>query len=291
MAHAEGPEQEKLTFWQRFALREVRRAAGRSGDEPMSSEDWAAEYRVSNSPVARAMRRFLMSLPSSPRCGRCGAPFAGVGSRIVRPLGYRPSRKNPTICAVCVETSPPGGMKMHTGVLFADIRGFTAHSEGEDPEELSVMLRRFYRCAEDVLFPEAIIDKVIGDEVMALYLPEVQLQIDQGEVGSLMLDHARDLMRAVGYGSGEGPFLQLGIGVDMGEAFVGNIGERALYDFTAVGDVVNTASRLQGEARGGEIVVSQRVAEQLPTPVGSREELTLKGKDEPQTAYRIQVGA
>jgi adenylate cyclase len=77
----------------------------------------------------------------------------------------------------------------------------------------------------------------------------------------------------------------------MGEAFVGNIGERALYDFTAVGDVVNTASRLQGEARGGEIVVSQRVAEQLPTPVGSREELTLKGKDEPQTAYRIQVGA
>ena len=64
-----------------------------------------------------------------------------------------------------------------------------------------------------------------------------------------MLEHARELLRAVGYGSAEGPFVEMGVGIDFGEAFVGNIGERALYDFTAVGDVVNTASRLQGEAR------------------------------------------
>ena len=51
----------------------------------------------------------------------------------------------------------------------------------------------------------------------------------------------------------------MGIGLDVGEAFVGNIGERALYDFTAVGDVVNTASRLQGQAAAGEIVLSERV--------------------------------
>ncbi len=63
---------------------------------------------------------------------------------------------------------------MLTGVLFADLRGFTASSEGADPEEVSQVLRRFYRCAEDVLFPDAIIDKLIGDEVMALYLPDVR---------------------------------------------------------------------------------------------------------------------
>ena len=79
----------------------------------------------------------------------------------------------------------------------------------------------------------------------------------------------------------------MGIGLDFGEAFVGNIGERALYDFTAVGDVVNTASRLQGQAAGGEIVLSDRVAEGLPEPAGAREELTLKGKSEPQVAYRV----
>ena len=75
--------------------------------------------------------------------------------------------------------------------------------------------------------------------------------------------------------------------MDFGEAFVGNIGERALYDFTAVGDVVNTASRLQAQAVGGEIVLSERVAAGLPEPPGSREELTLKGKSEPQVAYRV----
>jgi adenylate cyclase len=102
-----------------------------------------------------------------------------------------------------------------------------------------------------------------------------------------MLEHGRGLLRAVGYGTPAGPFAELGVGIDFGEAFVGNIGQRALYDFTAVGDVVNTASRLQGAAGGGEIVFSQRVADGLPDGVGSRVELTLKGKGERQTAYRV----
>ena len=82
----------------------------------------------------------------------------------------------------------------------------------------------------------------------------------------------------------------MGVGLDFGEAFVGNIGQRALYDFTAIGDVVNTASRLQGQAAGGEIVLSDRVARGLPAGTGVREELMLKGKAEPQVAYRVRVG-
>jgi adenylate cyclase len=216
----------------------------------------------------------------------CSAPFAGLGRLATRPLGFRPSRKNPHYCATCVELSPPGGVTMPTGVLFADVRGFTRDSEHEDPEAVSKRLRRFYGAAEKALFPEAIIDKLIGDEVMALYLPYLK-KTDQARVPELMLQHARDLLRAVGYGSREGPFVELGIGLDFGEAFVGNIGQRALYDFTAVGDVVNTASRLQGQAAGGEIVLSERVARGLPTVAGSRVELTLKGKAEPQVAYRV----
>ena len=94
---------------------------------------------------------------------------------------------------------------MQTGVLFADLRGSRRSSEGADPEEVSLLLRRFYRCAEDVLFPEAVIDKLIGDEVMALYLPDVQMRFDADEVPALMLEHARGLLRAVGYGSDGGP--------------------------------------------------------------------------------------
>jgi adenylate cyclase len=180
-------------------------------------------------------------------------------------------------------------MKMPAGILFADLRGFTERLDGGDPEEASTVLRRFYRCAEDVLFPKAIIDKLIGDEVMALYLPDLKRDFTREEVRAVMLEHARGLLRAVGYGSGEEPFVEMGIGLDFGEAFVGNIGQRALYDFTAVGDVVNTALRLQGQAAGGEIVLSERVASGLPDPTGTRVRLELKGKSEPQTAYRVSL--
>jgi adenylate cyclase len=277
----------KLTLWQRLGFKALRRRAGRRAGEPLQAEDWEVMWRLHEHGFNRIVNWLFLALPRSPRCGVCGAPFAGLGRLVAGPLGYRPSRKNPTVCATCVELAPPGGMKMPTGVLFADLRGFTARFDGGDPQEASAVLRRFYGCAEDVLFPNAVIDKLIGDEVMALYLPDLKRGFSVEEVPSVMLEHARGLLRAVGYGSDAPPFVELGIGLDFGEAFVGNIGQRALYDFTAVGDVVNTASRLQGQAAGGEIVLSQRVADGLPGTVGAREQLALKGKREPQTAYRV----
>ncbi len=270
-----------------MAVRKLRRKAGRKDGEPLAPEDWEVAWRLHESGAPGAFGALFRALPSSPRCGVCGAPFGGPGRLIVGPLGYKPSRKNPTVCGTCVEFSPPGGMKMQTGILFADLRGFTARFDGADPADATAVLRRFYRCAEDVLFPDAVIDKLIGDEVMALYLPDLTKRFDRRDVPGIMLDHARGLLSAVGYGSPEGSFVEVGIGLDFGEAFVGNIGQRALYDFTAVGDVVNTASRLQGHAAGGEIVMSDRVAERLPEPPSTRVELSLKGKSEPQIAYRV----
>ena len=283
MPDAESP---KLTSWQRLSIRMLRRRAGRGRDEPLQPEDWEILWRLHEAGAGRAVGSVVRRLPSSPRCGICAAPFGGVGRHLAGPLGYRPSRKNPTVCSVCVESSPPGGMTMLTGVLFADLRGYTARFDGGDPREASLLLSRFYRCAEDVLFPDAVIDKLIGDAVMAIYLPDLKPQMQAEDVPALMLAHARDLLRAVGYGSGAPPFAELGIGLDVGEAFVGNIGQRALYDFTAVGDVVNTASRLQAQAGGGEIVLSERVARGMPERPGTRVELALKGKAESQVAYR-----
>jgi adenylate cyclase len=277
-------ERERLTFWQRQALRGVRKRARKVGDEPLTSDDWAAFFDFSG--TERLISKALQALPKSPRCGVCGAPFAGIGGRLLRPLGYRQSRKSPNLCAVCVEASPPGGMTTDAGVLFADLRGFTKLSEQSDPEEVSNLLRRFYAAAEDVLFPEAVIDKLIGDEVMALYLP-MYGHIE--DAAPLMIDHARALLRRVGYGAEGGPLAEVGIGLDYGEAFVGNVGRRSLNDFTAVGDVVNVASRLQGQAAGGEIIASGRLVEQLDKPPGERLELSLKGKEEPVVAYRVPL--
>lgn len=287
----ERAERTRLTLWQRLGMRQLRRRAGREGEEPLRPEDWEVLWRMHEHGIGHVLNSLFLALPHSPRCGVCGAPFAGMGRLLAAPLGYRPSRKNPQICATCVELAPPGGMKMPTGVLFADVRGFTAHSEQRDPEEVMAMLRRFYCCAEDVLFPEAVIDKLIGDEVMALYLPFLKRDFDVEAAPQLMLTHAIALLHAVGYGDGSEPFAEVGIGMDFGEAFVGNIGQRSLFDFTAVGDVVNTAARLQAQAAGGEILLSERLGRMLPAPIGEPVELALKGKSSPQLACRVAVGA
>jgi adenylate cyclase len=292
----DGRADERLTRWQRLVLRRVVRHSGRRPGQPLTPGDWKAYFDLSTTRTTRAAYRFLRSLPSSPRCGMCGAPFAGIGSRLVRPLGYRPSRKNPSLCATCVELAPPGGMTTEVGVMFADLRGFTTRSESLTPQEASALLRRLYAVAEEVLFPEALIDKLIGDEVMALYLPVFVAECgwspddtDRRTVANVMLGHARRLLEGLGYGSPEGPALELGIGLDYGEAFVGNIGGgTAVSDFTAIGDVVNTAARLQSYASSGEVLVAQRLARFLDEPAGAFEHVAVKGKHDPVAAQRVR---
>ena len=89
---AEGDRRDRLTLWQRSVLRNLRRTARRPDGEPLAPEDWEAYFRLMSSRSGRLWSGLLRSLPTSPRCGICGAPFAGFGSRLVRPLGYRPSR-------------------------------------------------------------------------------------------------------------------------------------------------------------------------------------------------------
>lgn len=288
-----GPGATRPTLPQRIALRRVTKLAHKRPGEPLSPEDWEAYLRFTAQPQSRAIKRIFRALPSTPRCGYCGAPFAGMGARVVRRLGYTPSRKNPNICSSCVELAPPGGMTTEVGVVFADLRGFTSASEGSSPAEATAQLRRFYAHAEKVFLPGALIDKLIGDEVMALYLPllvgftSADPGAGQRHVAELMVVHARELLERVGYGTSGGPELGLGIGIDFGEAFIGNIGN-AVHDFTAVGDVVNTAARLQAQAAGGEVLLSARVHDALRDPVGVPERLALKGKSEALTAYRVR---
>jgi adenylate cyclase len=290
-----GYPDERPTRFQRQTLKGLTKFARKHPGEPLTPDDWALYWQFGTQPSNRAFKRVLRALPSTPRCGYCGAPFAGLGARIVKPLGYRPSRKNPNLCSTCVELAPPGGTTMEVGVLFADVRGFTSRSEGISPAEATAVLRRFYAHAEKTFFPEALIDKLIGDEVMALYLP-VLVALDGTEpddatrrqVATVMLDHARELLERVGYGSHRPPEVEVGIGLDFGEAFIGNIGSEAVHDFTAIGDVVNTAARLQAQAAGGEVVVSARLAAFLEQPPGPLEQLDIKGKQDPVPAHRAR---
>ena len=228
-----------------------------------------------------APNRLFRMMPSSPRCAVCFIAFGGLG----KVLGITPSRKNPKLCDACFERAPVGGYEMDIGVLFADVRGFTTMAEHERPEDVAGLLNRFYRVATDVLVKRfAIVDKLIGDEVMALFLP---LFPTLGErTCDVMVETAEELLRGVGYQSGEKPWLALGIGAHFGPASVGNVGTGEVKDFTAVGDVVNVAARLQAKAGPGEIVVSEVVYERLATPYlqASPVTLTVKGREEPVRA-------
>jgi adenylate cyclase len=232
----------------------------------------------------RYLRRFNRAIPRAPRCKLCGCPFAGLG-RVLPGPDFAPSRKNPSFCQRCFEQAPIGCREMEIGVLFADVRGYTALSESRATSEVTELVNRFYAVATDVLVGhDAVIDKLIGDEVMALFIPSWT-----PSATSHMLQAAEDLLRGVGVGSGEEPWLPLGIGIDYGLASVGNVGSGEVKDFTAIGDVVNTAARLQQCAKAGQLVMSERVRANLqgPRPEAAAVELHLKGKAEPVRAWVV----
>jgi adenylate cyclase len=233
---------------------------------------------------SRVFARLMRKLPSDPRCAVCRAPYGGIGGRIMGRFGFAPSRKNPRLCSQCFERAPMGGVEMDVGILFVDVRGFTSLAEHQAPDAVAALLNRFYEAAVDILCEHAIIDKLVGDQVMALYLPGV---FSKEPAGDMVVD-AQALLVASGYLEQQ-PWVRLGVGLDFGSAFVGNVGAGDVKDFTAIGDVVNTAARLQAAAASGEIVMSSRVHERAgrqATDAQTRE-LALKGKSEPEIAMVI----
>jgi adenylate cyclase len=226
------------------------------------------------------MRRLFKYLPSAPRCKGCNNPFGGIGGRLVGLAGFKPSRKNPTVCSRCCDNLPAGGAEVDIAVLFADIRGSTELGERTPPADFARLLNRFYSVATDTLVRhDAVIDKLIGDEVMAFFVRGIS-----GPEYRRRAAHAGlDLLRAVGYGTPEGPWLDLGAAVSAGVAFVGNVGS-AVVDFTALGDPVNVAARMQACAAGGELLVRAGVDDELVADAPTRT-LQLRGRVEPVQAF------
>ena len=255
-------------------------------DKTRASEEWA-RHLERHIRGTRWTRRVMRRLPHEPRCKFCFAPFAGAGAAVARAAGRRPSRKNPNICDVCIEKGPPAGFETDGGVLFADVRGFTAFSEARPPSDVAETMESFYSTATRVLVEhDAVIDKLVGDEVMALFWPVL---MDE-EPCETMLQAAEAMLRELGYGSAEGAWLPLGVGIDYGRLHIGNVGPAGMADFTAIGDIVNTASRLQAEAEPGQIILSGRVYPAVASGRDARPiELELKGKAEPVTAYVIDM--
>ena len=212
----------------------------------------------------------------------CQNPFGGLGGKFAGLLGFSRSRKNPNLCSRCCDSLPPGGAELDIAVLFADVRGSTSMGERLDPSAYAGLLNRFYSAATEVLVQhDAIIDKLIGDEVMALFIPGIcGLQYRRNAVLAAVA-----LLKAVGYGRPEGPWIPLGIAVNSGMTYVGNVGGTGVVDFTALGDPVNTAARLTSSAQAGEILLSDSVYAEVAAlyPDAETRTLDLRGKEAPVT--------
>jgi len=172
-------------------------------------------------------------------------------------------------------------------MLFVDVRGSTPLAESMDNTEFGQLMNRFYEAAINVLVrADAFIDKLVGDEVTALFIPgyagkeHTRKAVEAGEA----------LLRVTGHGDSGGPWVPVGVGVHTGKAWVGSIvgASGAGADFTALGDNVNVAARLASNAGAGEVLISEAAIAASNLDLGDleRRQLELKGKSKP-TGVRV----
>jgi adenylate cyclase len=184
-----------------------------------------------------------------------------------------------------------GGDKRQVAVLFSDIRGFTALSETMTPDEIAQLLTEYFTEMVECVFRNGgTLDKFIGDAVMAQWGAPIGEpdDADRAMRAALEMMQALDALNANWRVAGK-PELAIGIGLNIGEAFAGNIGSERRLEFTVIGDTVNTASRLCSAADGGEILLSEdfRRALREPPTLEERPAIELKGKRERIPLYRV----
>ena len=258
-----------------------------SGSEDQNENEWREILTQGHSVRSlKNMKRFMRLLPGHPRCKICNNPFGGVGGRVCQLIGFRPSKKNPRICTLCCESMPRGGAEIEAAVLFADVRGSTKLAADLGPRGYAELLNRFYRVSTEVLIAhDAKVDKLIGDEVMSFFVP--------GFAGvdfkKKALTAAIALLRAYGYP--QASWIPVGIGIDAGLAYIGNVGSEFLVDFTALGDPVNVAERIQSQARAGQILASSAALDVLAHDFGASAAypITVRGKPDVIMVRSVQL--
>jgi class 3 adenylate cyclase len=182
-----------------------------------------------------------------------------------------------------------GGKKVDITAFFADIRGFTAFSEKQAPEDLVAVLNQYLAAAADaVLENEGTVDKFLGDAVMAWFnAPVPQLDHSLRAVKSALA--LREAIEKLHRELPPESHLSFGVGIHCGEAVLGWIGTDKRLEFTAIGDSVNTAKRIQENAGKNQILLSRTAYDRVKADVKARPctQLTVKGKSKPLEVYEV----
>jgi adenylate cyclase len=185
-----------------------------------------------------------------------------------------------------------GGVLQTITVLFADIRGFTRISEHAPPEKIVQLLNRYFSAMTDIIFAHGgTLDKYLGDGLMALFgAPTVTPKDAENAIATAVAMQRRmlsinDELREEGF-----PEIGIGIGLHTGEVTVGYIGSERRSEYTAIGDAVNTASRLESNAKAGEILVSEVTAKAAHSryQLAPRDPIKVKNREQPVPLFEVE---
>jgi len=184
-----------------------------------------------------------------------------------------------------------GGTKRQVVVLFSDIRGFTALSESMSPDGIARLLTDYFTEMVEIVFEHGgTLDKFMGDALMSLWGAPLAHTNDADRAihAAVAMQHALERLNDRWRQEGR-PTIEVGIGINVGEVFAGNIGSERRLEYTVIGDAVNIASRLCAEASPREILISDALFLDLktPPPVTALEPLPLKGKTQTVPVYRV----
>jgi adenylate cyclase len=184
-----------------------------------------------------------------------------------------------------------GGVNQTITVLFADIRGFTRISEHAPPEKIVGLLNRYFSAMTDIIFAHGgTLDKYLGDGLMALFGAPTTTPEDASNALNAAVAMQRRLLGINTELRQEGlQEIGVGIGLHTGEVTVGYIGSERRSEYTAIGDSVNTASRLESNARGGEILISDATAKAARSryKLHPREAITVKNREQPVVLWEV----
>ena len=184
-----------------------------------------------------------------------------------------------------------GGRRREVTILFADIRDFTRIASGMNPEEVVSILNEFFTIITEIIFKyHGTLDKYMGDAVMAIY----GAPIDEEDHARKALEAALEMQEKVGQlgrsllERGIEP-ISIGVGVNTGEAVIGNIGSLQRMEYTAIGDSVNLAARLEELAKPNQILISENTYRVVKDIVKVRvlEPIAIRGKPELVKVYEV----
>ena len=184
-----------------------------------------------------------------------------------------------------------GGVNQTITILFADIRGFTRISEHAPPEKIVGLLNRYFSAMTDIIFAHGgTLDKYLGDGLMALFGAPTATPEDASNALNAAVAMQRRVLSINQELRDEGfPEIGVGMGLHTGEVTVGYIGSERRSEYTAIGDAVNTASRLETNAKGGEILISDATAKAANSryKLEARDAISVKNRQQPVALWEV----